>query len=118
MNSINLTQISVFVVAVSLASFFVNANDAFIDSAEESAVLQTEKSTVEDVAEVIEESNDSFTFTSLDTDRNGKLSQKEVLAGKNAWLVKSFQEIDSNEDESITEQELVNFVARTASISQ
>jgi len=115
MNSISLAQVSAFVVAVSLASFFVSADDAFIYSAEDSMVEQTENSAVEEVVEVVEESNDSFTFSSLDSDKNGKLNHKEVLASKNDWLVKSFKEIDSNVDESITEQELMNFVARTAS---
>jgi len=118
MNSISLMQVSAFVVAVSLVSFFVSADDAFIYSAEDNITAQTENSATEEVVEAVERSNDSFTFTSLDSDKNGKLSQKEVLNGKNDWLVKSFKEIDSNVDKSITEQELMSFVARTYSTSQ
>jgi len=118
MNSISLAQVSAFVVAVSMASFLVNADDAFMSSTEDNIAVPKDKSSVEDVVEVVEEPNDSFTFTSLDSDKNGKLSQEEVLNGKNDWLVQSFKEIDSNADESITEQELMSFVARAASTSQ
>lgn len=114
MNSISLTQVSAFVVAVSMASFLVNADDALAHSHDDNTTAQTEDSAaIEEMVEV-EESNDRFTFTSLDTDKNGKLSQQEVNAGKNNWLVKSFKQIDSNEDESLTEQELVDFVSRTS----
>ena len=68
------------------------------------------------VFETIKESNDKFTFTSLDTDKDGKLSQQEVVTGKNAWLINSFKLIDNNADQQITEQELVGFVAKKAAM--
>lgn len=110
MNSISLTQVSAFVAAVCMASFFVNADDELFHNHERSTAAQIEQTLAEEPVEAIEESNDRFTFTSLDTDKNGKLSQKEVEAGKNEWLVKSFKQIDSNADKSITEQELVDYV--------
>jgi len=120
MNSISLTQVSVFVVAVSMASFFVNADEALTHNNEETVLTPSDSSLVSQVVEVTveEETSDKFTFTSLDSDKNGKLSQKEVLAGKNEWLVKSFDEIDSNADESLTEQELIDFVAKTTAVTQ
>lgn len=118
MNNISLTQVTAFVVAVSLASFFVNADDALADTNEGSNPVHSETSVITEIVEVVIEeeqaSNDKFTFTSLDIDKNGKLSQQEVIAGKNDWLVKSFKQIDGNADKSLTEQELVNFVATAA----
>lgn len=114
MNSTSLTQVTVFVVAVSMASFFVNADEALAHTTEDNTVVHAKNSVSTKVAEEVNELNDKFTFTSLDTDQNGKLSQEEVVAGKNQWLVKSFTNIDSNADKSLTEQELVDFVAKKA----
>ena len=114
MNSISLSKVTAFVVAVSMASFLVNVDDAQAHNSEDSSVSHSESSvSLNAVAAVEEELNDKFTFTSLDTDQDGKLSHKEVLAGKNEWLVKSFKQIDSNTDDALTEQELVDFVAKT-----
>jgi hypothetical protein len=113
MNSISLTQVTVFVVAVSMASFFVSADDAQAHTGEDNTVVHSENSASSEIIEEVIVTNDKFTFTSLDTDKNGKLSQQEVVAGNNEWLVKSFTKIDSNADKSLTEQELVDFVAKT-----
>lgn len=118
MNSISLTQVSVFVVAVSMASFFVNADEALAHTTKDNKVAHAEKSVSSTVVVAAKESNDKFTFTSLDTDKNGKLSQEEVIAGKNEWLVKSFTQVDSNADKSLTEQELVDFVTTTAATTK
>lgn len=117
MNSISLTQVTVFVVAVSMASFFVSADDALAHSTEENSTTQAEQSVAVEVTAEVTKSNDKFTFTSLDIDKDGKLSQQEVIAGKHEWLVKSFKKIDSNADEVITEQELVDFVAKTTAVT-
>ena len=111
MSSISLTQFSAFIAAVCFASFFVNADDDLAQ--ERSAPAQVEKVLLEESVEAVEESNDKFTFTSIDIDKNGKLSKQEVVAGKNEWLVKSFKHIDSNADNAITEQELVDYVSQT-----
>ena len=115
MKSISLTQVTAFVVVVSLAAFFVSAEDAFAHSIKDNSVAHSEHSISTEITDTVVETSERFTFTSLDTDKNGKLSQKEVNAGKNEWLVKSFKDIDSNADESLTEQELVDFVAKTTS---
>lgn len=118
MDSISLTQVTAFVVAVSMASFLVNADDDVANSNEDNTVVNTENSAnaeaIQKAIEAVKEPNDKFTFTSLDTDKNGMLSRQEVVDGKNEWLVKSFTKIDSNADESLTEQELVDFVAKKA----
>jgi len=111
MSSISLTQFSAFIAAVCFASFFVNADDDLAQ--ERAAPAQVEKILLEQAVEAVEEEGDKFTFTSLDTDKNGKLSKQEVVAGKNDWLVRSFKHIDSNADNSITEQELVDYVSQT-----
>jgi Ca2+-binding EF-hand superfamily protein len=115
MNSISLTQVTLFVVAVSMASFFVNANEA---SGHSTKTAHTEFLASPEAAEKTKELTDKFTFTSLDNDKNGKLSQQEVLSGKNEWLVRSFKKIDSNADKALTEQELVDFVAKTTAATK
>ena len=122
MNNISLMQISFFVAAVCLVSFFVNADDALTAyNMEETTEIYTEITNnpasveVTQNSEDVEDTSDRFTFTSLDSDQNGKLSQQEVIAGKNDWLLRTFNEIDSNTDALITEQELVNFATFMAS---
>jgi hypothetical protein len=118
MDSISLTQVTAFVVAVSMASFLVNADDDLAYTNEDNTVVNAENSAnaeaIKKAIEEVKEPNDKFTFTSLDIDKNGMLSRQEVVEGKNEWLVKSFTKIDSNADESLTEQELVDFVAKKA----
>jgi len=115
MDSISLTQVTAFVVAVSMASFLVNADDDLAYTNEDNTVVNAANAeAIQKAIEVVKEPNDKFTFTSLDTDKNGMLSRQEVVDGKNEWLVKSFTKIDSNADESLTEQELVDFVAKKA----
>lgn len=131
MKNISLTQVTSFVAAVCLASSFVNADDALTQSAEENAMITSESYISDnnsvnaqplevnaDIDEVQNEeaSGDRFTFTSLDTDQNGKLNQQEVIAGKNQWLVKAFNDIDNNADDLLTEQELVDFAIQIAAI--
>jgi|TARA_R100001377_G_scaffold31072_1_gene16956 Ca2+-binding EF-hand superfamily protein len=118
MDSISLTQVTAFVVAVSMASFLVNADDDLAYTNEDNTVVNAENSAnadaIKKAIEEVKEPNDKFTFTSLDMDKNGMLSRQEVVDGKNEWLVESFTKIDSNTDESLTEQELVDFVAKKA----
>lgn len=118
MDSISLTQVTAFVVAVSMASFLVNADDDLAYTNEDNTVVNAENSAnadaIKKAIEGVKEPNDKFTFTSLDMDKNGMLSRQEVVDGKNEWLVESFTKIDSNTDESLTEQELVDFVAKKA----
>ena len=118
MDSISLTQVTAFVVAVSMASFLVNADDDLAYTNEDNTVVHAENSAnaeaIKKAIEEVKEPSDKFTFTSLDIDKNGMLSRQEVVDGKNEWLVKSFTKIDSNADESLTEQELVDFVAKKA----
>lgn len=124
MKNISLTQVTLFVAAVCLVSSFVNADDAITASVEEHEMatnLSIETAHIasssfeEETIQEVEEPSDRFTFTSLDSDQNGKLSQKEVVAGKNEWLVEAFKLIDRNADQSLTEQELVNFATDMAS---
>lgn len=117
MNNISLTQVSTFVVAVSMGSFFVSADDDIVQASAKSSVAQETMVATKDAVKAVGES-DKFTFTSLDVDKNGKLSQQEVIAGKNKWLADSFKKIDGNADESLTEQELVDFVAKTSASSK
>lgn len=115
MKNISLTQLSVFIVIVYLASFFVSAEQDSTKRLDYSEVAKIENSTPNKASE---ESSGRFTFSSLDLDQNGKLSQKEVSNGRNNWLGKSFIDIDANADMSLTEQELVDYAAKVAASSK
>jgi Ca2+-binding EF-hand superfamily protein len=116
MSSISLTQVTAMVVVVCMVSFFVNADDELTynqndnKSASISSVAANPVSSK--VLDKTEASNNRFTFSSLDTDKNGKLSHQEVIVGNGAWLAKSFKNIDINTDQFLTEQELIDFVGK------
>lgn len=115
MKSISLTQLSVCILVVYLASFIVSA-----DQVSNKPVTDTQALNHDNAEEIsaVEPSNNRFTFSSLDLDKNGKLSQKEVSHGNNNWLVKAFVDIDANADQSLTEQELIDFAAKVATNSK
>ncbi len=112
MNSISLTQVTALVAVVCMASFFVYADDELTHNLDGNSSSVVEKRTGSRVVAETIESTNRFTFSSLDTDKNGKLSHQEVIVGKGAWLAKSFKQIDANKDELLTEQELVDFVSK------
>ena len=115
MVNINLTHLSFFIMIIWLSSFFVNADQSSTHNVAETTVLNA--TNLQEVEEVKGSSN-RFTFSSLDSDKNGKLSKKEVAQGRNNWLVQAFNQIDINEDSALTEQELVDFAAKVASNSE
>lgn len=115
MININLTHLSVFIIAIWLSSFFVNADESTTYKKQDDSAPSSEKFTK---IKSESSSGNRFTFTSLDSDQNGKLSQKEVAQGKNNWLAKAFDQIDINADAALTEQELVDFAAKVASDSK
>ncbi len=94
MKTISLTQVTTLVWVAFTASFFVNADDSNIE-------LNQSQSTL---------AQDQFIFSALDTDKDGVLSKTEINVSKNKLLTKSFKEIDSNGDSSLSKDELVNFV--------
>lgn len=118
MKAISLTQVSVLVVLASMASFFSNANNVVSHEQSNNKLTDVATSIVDGINENSEQHGDRFTFTSLDTDKDGKLNQQEVIAGNNEWLMQSFKKIDINIDDSLTEQELVEFVTRSNLIIQ
>ena len=93
MKTINLGQLSSFVVIMLAASFFVSATE------KEAAKPVQAVPAINDVA-----------FNTLDLDKNGMLSQQEIIASNNEVLVKSFPKIDQNADLSLSKQELADFV--------
>jgi hypothetical protein len=116
MSSISLTQVTAMVVVVCMVSFFVNADDeqAYNHNHNKNASISSgvANPVSSKVLDKTEASNNRFTFSSLDTDKNGKLSHQEVTVGKGAWLAKSFKNIDINTDQFLTEQELIDFVGK------
>lgn len=114
MKSISLTQVTVYVIAMAMGSFLINTEKAFAHNTDINSTNQAEILTANtDSAEVVL-NTEKFNFTSLDINKDGKLSEKEVLNGKNEWLVKSFKKIDINADALLTEQELVDFLSKAA----
>ena len=100
MKNISLTQVTTLVLMAFMASFFVSAEDSGITPNQKSSVLI----------------QDQFIFSSLDTDKDGALSETEVKVSKNKLLAKSFKEIDGNGDGLLSKTELVDFV-ETAKVS-
>ena len=94
MKTISLTQVTTLVWVAFTASFFVNADTTSVALSQSSSALV----------------QDQFIFSSLDADKDGVLSKAEVNVSKNKLLTKSFKEIDSNGDSSLSKAELVNFV--------
>ncbi len=112
MSNISLTQVTALVAIVCMASFFVNADDELTHNRDDSSSSVVENSLDDQVAKETKASSNRFTFSSLDTDKNGKLSHQEVIAGKSEWLANSFKQIDVNTDQLLTERELVDFVSK------
>jgi hypothetical protein len=94
MKSIDLTQVTTLVLMAFTVSFFVNANDSEIElNQQPSALVQ-----------------DQFVVSSLETDKDGSLSEEEVKASDNKLLAKSFAEIDGDGNGLLSKEELVAFV--------
>ena len=110
----SLTQLSVLVVVAYLASFIVSADQAPNPVVDNNLPLST---TSTSPTPEVENTTGRFTFSSIDLDQNGKLSEEEVARGKNNWLANAFIDIDANEDKSLTEQELIDFATKVAAES-
>jgi len=97
-----------------MGSFLINTEKAFAHNTDINSTKKADLLTADTVSEAEIFNTEKFNFTSLDINKDGKLSEKEVLAGKNEWLVKSFKKIDRNADALLTEQELVDFLSKAA----
>ncbi len=88
----SLKKVILVVVSSLIATFFVSAN--------ESVNLQTGMGGRNDLSHLISQ---------FDTDKDGKLSQEEVIASKNSSLISNFSQIDTNNDGSLSLKELEEF---------
>ena len=93
MNNISLKSLSIAVVAASLVSNFVFANNDISN-----ALPKAEKPT----------SSFSQLINDYDTDKNNTLSAKELA--KNDKLTKVFAQLDTNGDKEISEQEFNHYL--------
>lgn len=100
MKNISLFNVSAMVCVAIMASFYVNAKHGVLTESE------LVKATVKQNDELV----DNVAFRALDTDNDGLLSQPEVDASQNKLLMQSFKRIDSNGDNTLSQQELSNFV--------
>ncbi len=92
MKNISLINVSMIVVAATLTSNFVSANDKL-------------------TAQISEQVSYSELIANLDSDKDGLLSQTETSASKVKVLQAAFEKIDSNSDEKISEKEFNDFLA-------
>jgi len=91
MKNISLINVSMIVVAATLASSFVSADDQ----------LTSQLNGQVEYAELI---------ASLDSDNDGLLSQAEIITSKVKVLPDAFDKIDLNNDEKISEKEFNDFL--------
>jgi hypothetical protein len=99
-NTISLTKVSFLVATCLFASYFVNANDV------------SELTKVN--AKVVADNTTEFSplVLQFDADKNGQLSEAEVLASKNTLLAKEFKNIDTNTDASISAEEFKAYISQ------
>lgn len=93
MRKVSLKKLAISVVAAAFVSSYVSAKD---DVKQEIGAL---KSATKSVAP----------FTKYDADKNGSLSQAEVVAAKNEVLNKAFATLDANGDAAISKEEFAKF---------
>jgi len=93
MKNISLMKITLLVVVAAFTSNFVSANN--IDTQPTSKITNTSKFTQ--------------LLNQFDQDKNGLLSQEEVITKTN--LHRAFNDIDTNNDSNINETELNEFLA-------
>lgn len=96
MKKISLIKVTGFVITAAFASNFVSAEEKVNKVIEkvQSEALQSE-----------DKLNFSELIASLDTNKNGKLSEDEVAVKKNNILQEAFTKIDINQDKEIDEAE-------------
>jgi hypothetical protein len=119
MNHLSLKKLTLIVSTCSLASYFVSAkeNELNLDLpvAEVSAakVIVTKSASIDNLKN---STNDISEFLAkFDLDKNSFLNKAETLASKNTLLSEHFADIDQNDDEEISKEELESYLsAKTA----
>lgn len=96
--NISLTKLSLIVAIATLTTSLVNAN-------EETAKLTTTKT-----SNIAEQTKFSQLASQFDTDKNGLLSESELMASNNDSLHLAFKQLDVNADSNISEEEFAAFV--------
>ncbi|GAA0810729.1 hypothetical protein KO495_07025 [Colwellia sp. D2M02] len=105
MKNISLSQISVVVVTMLAASFFVSANEMTAPLGSDTPQIASSEP-----VQPVKASINEVVFNNLDLDKDGSLSKAEITSSKNEVLVSSFEKIDSNADLLVSKQELAEFV--------
>ncbi|WP_286265944.1 hypothetical protein [Thalassotalea atypica] len=100
MNKTRLIEISAIVMAATLATFVVNADQ------------EVRLSNVSIKTPAHATNNLTALFSTIDTDKDGLLSKSEISASKNDLLMRNFKAIDKNTDNSISNEELSAFSAK------
>lgn len=103
MKNANLLNTTIIVAVVALASNFVNAEG------------QIKKTIEGNQNTVIKQTEFSGLIKLLDTDKDGLLSETEVLASSNKELNLAFKKVDSNKDKKIDKAEYNSYLAATKS---
>ena len=115
MQNITLTQLTLVIATICMVSFLVNADDTQRNLLQNQGVIfssagvKVERYNGISTHRGAKPTTNKFVFSSVDQNSNGKLSYQEVLSTKSQWLLSSFNAIDSNTDNFITEQEIVEY---------
>lgn len=98
MKKISLVKVTGFVITAAFASNFVNAQDKI-------EINKSAESVQSDVIQVEKEISFPKLIKTLDTNKNGKLSESEVSAKHINVLQGIFTKVDANQDKEIDEAE-------------
>ena len=109
MNNISLMKISLIVVAATLASCFVSADDDI--KKDINKLKQEVKQSINKLnTEIDKQPSFSDLIAKLDRNNNGQLSKSEITLTNNELLEKAFNKIDLNADAEITQKEFETFL--------
>lgn len=108
MKNVSLTRVTAVVVFAAFASNFVMANEETKTVAVKAVSVKSTPATKEQVPQI------SFTqlIVKLDSDKNGLLSQSEVLASESKLLLTEFTKMDTDGDSQISEEEFNQYLAQ------
>jgi Ca2+-binding EF-hand superfamily protein len=104
MNNVSLTKVTVAVVFAALASNFVMANGDVKALSAKATPVKTEQVSF------------SQLINKLDSDKNGLLSQAEVLASESKLLLTEFTKMDTDGDSQISEEEFNQYIAQAKNV--
>jgi Ca2+-binding EF-hand superfamily protein len=114
MKNVSLTKVTAVVVFAAFASNFVMANGDVKTLSAKAVPVKAASAKV--VSIKTEQISFSQLINELDSDKNGLLSQAEVLASESKLLLTEFTKMDTDGDSQISEEEFNQYIAQTKDV--